>query len=90
MGWPEMAKKIKNSPVTTMAAVAASPARSRLVRRRLAVKSYRRDRLDVPLSLSGACCRWPVGGASFGPNSHGSQIVQKWPNSVFMILESFS
>ena len=43
-----------------------------------------------PSSLYGSCCRWPAGGASFGPNPHGSQMVQKWPNSLFIILESFS
>ena len=41
--------------------------------------------LISPSSLSGVCCRWPASGASFGSNSHGSQMVQKWPNSVFMI-----
>ena len=43
-----------------------------------------------PSSRSSACCRWPAGGSSFGPNPHGSQMVQKWPYSVFMILENFS
>ena len=42
-----------------------------------------------PSSLSGACCRWPAVGASFGPNPHGSQMVKR-PNLVFTILESFS
>ena len=42
-----------------------------------------------PSSLSGACCRWPAGGASFGPNPHGSQMVKR-PNLVFTIFESFS
>ena len=41
-----------------------------------------------PSSLFGACCRWPAGGDSFGPNSHGSQMVKR-PNLVFTILESF-
>ena len=52
MGWPEVAgngRKSQEQSVTTVAAAAASPARSRRVRRRLAVKSYRWDRLDVPL-----------------------------------------
>ena len=47
MGWPEMAGKIKNSPVITVAAIAASPARSGRVRRRLAMKFGRRDRTEV-------------------------------------------
>ena len=47
MGWPEMAEKVKNSPVIMVAAVAASPALSESVRRRLAVKFGRRDRPEV-------------------------------------------
>ena len=42
-----MAGKVKNIPVITVAAVAASPARSGYVRRRLAVKFGRRDRPEV-------------------------------------------
>ena len=48
--WPKMAGKVKNSSVITVAAAAAaaaSPARSRRVWRRLAVKFGRRDRLEV-------------------------------------------
>ena len=51
MGWPEVAvngnKKVKNSLVITVAAAAASPARSGHVRRWLAVKFGRRDRPEV-------------------------------------------
>ena len=50
MGWPEVAgngRKIKKIPVTHGGRAAASPARSGRVRRRLAVKFYLRDRLDV-------------------------------------------
>ena len=47
MGWPEMAGKVKNSPVITVAAAAASPARSGRVRRRLALKFGLRDRPEV-------------------------------------------
>ena len=47
MGWPEVAGKVKNSPVITVAAAAASPARSRSVQQRLAVKFGRRDRPEV-------------------------------------------
>ena len=47
MGWPEVVEKVKNSLVITVAAAAASPARSGRVRRRLAVKFSRRDRPEV-------------------------------------------
>ena len=47
MGWPEMAGKVKNSPVITVATAAASPARSGRVRRRLALKFGRRDCPEV-------------------------------------------
>ena len=47
MGWPEMAEKVKNSPVIMVAVAAASPARSGRVRRLLAVKFGRRDRPEV-------------------------------------------
>ena len=47
MGWPEMAEKIKNSPVITVVAAAASPARSGRFRRQLAVKFGQRDRPEV-------------------------------------------
>ena len=47
MGWPEVAGKVKNSPVITVAAAASSPARSGRVRRELAVKFGRRDRPEV-------------------------------------------
>ena len=50
MGWPEVAengRKSQNSPVITVAAAAASPARSGCVQRRLAVKFGRRDRPEV-------------------------------------------
>ena len=46
-GWPEVAGKVKNSPVITMVAAAASPARSGSVRRRLAVKFGWLDRPEV-------------------------------------------
>ena len=39
--------------------------------------------------LSGACIVIVAGGASFGPISHGSQMV-KLPNSGPQVLESFS
>ena len=42
--WPEMAEKVKNSPVITVAAATASPARSGRIWRRLAVKFYGRHR----------------------------------------------
>ena len=42
-----IAEKVKNSPVITVAAVAASPARSGRVQRRLALKFGRRDRPEV-------------------------------------------
>ena len=45
--WPEMAGKSRIFRWFTVAAAAASPARSRRVRRRFAVKFHRRDRLDV-------------------------------------------
>ena len=35
-------------------------------------------------SLAGACCRWLVGDASFGPKLHGSQMVQNGPILVHM------
>ena len=47
--WPEMAEKSRNARLPKVAAAAASPARSRRVRWRLAVKFGRRDRLDVLL-----------------------------------------
>ena len=52
MGWPELVgngQKIKKLPVTLVVATAASPARSRRFRRRLAVKFYGRLRMDVLL-----------------------------------------
>ena len=45
--WTTMAEKVKNSPVITVASAAATPARSGLVRRRLAVKFGRRDLTEV-------------------------------------------
>ena len=45
--WPEMAEKVKNSPVITVVVAAASPVRSGSVRQRLAVKFCRRDRPEV-------------------------------------------
>ena len=39
--------------------------------------------------MAGACCKWPAGGASFGPISHGSQMV-KMTQLGSTSLESFS
>ena len=47
--WPEMAKKSRNARLPTVAAAAASPTRSRRVRRWLAVKFHGRLCLDVLL-----------------------------------------
>ena len=70
-----MAEKVKNSPVITVAAAAASPARSGHVRR-------------LRTSLSGACTVTPVGGASSGPISHGSPMSKR-SNSVPGLESSF-
>ena len=60
---PENGRKSQNLWWFTVVAAAASPARSRRVRRRFAVKFHRRDRLDVAhllgrhvSSVAGRCC----------------------------------
>ena len=69
-----------------MAAAAASPARSRRVRLRFAMKFHLRDRLDVAHLLGQRVS--PAGGASSGPISHGSQMNKKL-NLVLGLESSF-
>ena len=88
MGWPEMAEKSRIFRWFTVAAVTASPARSRPVRRRFAVKFHRRDRLDVAHLLGRRVSPVAAGGVSSGPISHRSQL-NKRPNSVSGLESSF-
>ena len=85
---PEMAEKVKNSPVITVVAAAASPSRSGRVRPRLAVKFGRVTVRRLCTSLSGACSFLVAGGASSGPVSHGS-LMSKRSNSVPGLESSF-
>ena len=57
-----------------------SPARSRRVQRRLAVKFYGQHRPAVAHLVVRACTVTPAGGASSGPISHGAQVATrlKW------------
>ena len=86
--WSEMAGKVKNSPVITVATAAASSAVSGRVRRRLAVKFGPRDRRRLRTSLSRACIVTPIGGASSGPISHGPPMSKR-SNSVPGLESSF-
>ena len=78
--WLKNGRKSQNSGEKKVQPPPGSPARSRRVKRWLALKFYGRHRPAVAHLLVWRVYSTPVGGASSGPISHGAQVATrpKW------------